>query len=81
MDRQVATHVRSWTCKACQTKHDRDINAVNIRDEGMRLLALGTSATASGESVRPKPGRKTSVEATVREARSLHCIGTPISVG
>ena len=74
--------VRSWTCLSCQTKHDRDINAaINIRDEGMRLLALGTSATASGESVRPKRGRKTSVEATVREAGSPHYIGTPISVG
>ncbi len=74
--------VRSWTCSFCNTKHDRDINAaINIRDEGLRLLALGTSATASGESVRPKRGRKTSVEATVREAGSPHYIGTPISVG
>ena len=74
--------VRSWTCSNCQTKHDRDINAaINIRDEGIRLLALGTSATASGESIRPKPGRKTSVEAIVCEAGSPHYIGTPISVG
>jgi putative transposase len=78
----LSLEVRSWTCSNCLAKHDRDINAaINIRDEGLRLLALGTSATASGESVRPKRGRKTSVEATVREAGSPHYIGTPISVG
>ncbi|WP_442944364.1 zinc ribbon domain-containing protein [Nostoc sp.] len=37
--------VRSQTCSNCDTKHDRDVNAAtNIRDEGTRLLALGTSA-------------------------------------
>ncbi len=32
--------------------------AINIRDEGLRLLALGTSAPASGGNVRPAAGSK-----------------------
>ncbi|MFF6806280.1 RNA-guided endonuclease TnpB family protein [Streptomyces sp. NPDC012616] len=32
--------VRRWTCSGCAAVHDRDVNAaVNLRDEGLRLLA------------------------------------------
>lgn len=52
--------VRTWTCKHCQTTLDRDINAaINIQDEGLRILSLGTRDTALGREVR-QPG-KTSV--------------------
>jgi putative transposase len=52
--------VRQWTCTKCNTSHDRDINAAtNIRNEGLRILSLGTSDTANGGNVR-QPG-KTSV--------------------
>jgi putative transposase len=65
--------VRSWECPNCQTKHDRNVNAaINIRDEGLRILALGTSATAQGGNVRPKRGRKSSVEAVAVE------LGSPV---
>jgi len=40
-------HIREWTCDACGTTHDRDINAA------INLMALGTSVTAFGGDVRP----------------------------
>ena len=68
--------VRSFLCPHCHKHHDRDVNAaINIRDEGLRILALGTNATALGGNVRPHGfGRKsTTVEAVADELGSLHC--------
>lgn len=67
----LSLDVRSWDCPNCKTKHDRDVNAaINIRDEGLRLLALGISATANGGNVSPKRGRRSSVEAVSCEVGS-----------
>jgi putative transposase len=53
-------NVRHWDCPKCHSRNDRDINAAkNIRDEALRIIALGTSASANGRNV-SQPG-KTSV--------------------
>lgn len=76
--------VREFNCPHCRKRHDRDINvATNIKNEGLRILALGTSVTALGGNVRPKQyGRKsTTVEAVAVELGSPQYIGTPITGG
>ncbi|HEY7340140.1 MAG TPA: RNA-guided endonuclease TnpB family protein [Ktedonobacterales bacterium] len=52
----LALDVRHWTCPACGTAHDRDVNAAH------NILAVGLTVSASGETVRP-------AKASVRPAR------------
>jgi len=48
--------VREWTCLNCGETHDRDLNAaLNIRDEGLRIVAAGMAETknACGDCINP----------------------------
>ncbi|MFE9898136.1 zinc ribbon domain-containing protein [Streptomyces sp. NPDC005529] len=51
--------VREWTCQACGTLHDRDVNAArNIRIEGSKVAAgQAEIQNARGAQVRPAPVR------------------------
>ena len=69
--------VRFWDCQHCGTTNiDRDINAAkNIRDEGLRIMAVGRIASASGERVRPSKGTAFARHFSVKEESTSSAVG------
>ncbi|MEG4342540.1 RNA-guided endonuclease TnpB family protein, partial [Microcoleus sp. A003_D6] len=66
--------IRTWTCQHCGTQHDRDVNAsINIRNEALRTLALGTSASAWGGNVSRSGKTSVLLDAIPVESGSQRC--------
>ena len=70
----LSLDVRAWTCRHCGTHHDRDVNAaINIRNEALRILALGTSASACGGDVSRSGKTSVLLDAIPVESGSQRC--------
>jgi putative transposase len=52
-----ALKIRTWSCLACDTEHDRDVNAA------LNILAAGRAVAACGPDVRPPARAAAGVEA------------------
>ncbi|OIP75880.1 MAG: transposase [Oscillatoriales cyanobacterium CG2_30_44_21] len=70
----LSLDVRAWTCKHCGTHHDRDVNAaINIRNEALRIISLGTSESACGGDVSRSGKTSVLLDAIPVESGSQRC--------
>jgi len=70
----LSLETRSWTCQHCGTHHDRDVNAaINIRNEALRIVSLGTSESACGGGVSRSGKTSVLLDAIPIESGSQRC--------
>jgi putative transposase len=58
---ELPLSMRTWTCPECGVEHDRDVKAaVNLRQEGLRILELprGPREVRRVEGEKPRAGRR-----------------------
>ena len=63
--KELPLSVRAWTCEACGSRHDRDVNAAR------NILRAGLALTACGENVSPA----VSTAGNLREAGTIALLG------
>ena len=74
--------IRFWTCEKCQTKHDRDINAaINLKDEGLRILRLQVFNLSEAEGLTSGTGDKACRPEVSRSNRGRKKSTTALSAG
>jgi putative transposase len=71
---ELSLGIRHWTCPACGTRHDRDINAAQ------NILAAGLAVTACGGDVR-RTGTPPAQPPVKQEQPKAPALGIPVRQG